>query len=74
MTELGSVKRSIVAPEELESGIEERAIAEVARKTGLDLSEGDCRQLALVVRRLAEQVRAGDAEFEHDDPFPAYLT
>lgn len=54
--------------------MEERAIAELARKTGLDLSETDCHQLALAVRHLEEQVRAADAEFEDDDPFPAYLT
>jgi hypothetical protein len=53
--------------------LEEQVIGALALRIGLELTEGDRRALAETVRRLAEQATSADTEFEHDDPFPAYL-
>jgi len=73
MTELGSVKRPYLADLFRSDGLEDQVIGNLAQRIGLRLTDGDRRALAATVRRLAEQVRTADTEFEHDDPFPAYL-
>jgi hypothetical protein len=73
MTELSSVKSRYLADSFRSYGSEDQVIGDLARRIGLELTKGDRRALAETVRRLAEQVRAADVEFEHDDPFPAYL-
>ena len=55
------------------TGIEAQKISRLARAVGLDLDDEERDRLALTVRQLSKQVRAAEAEFEHDDPFPAYL-
>ena len=55
-------------------GLEERLIGTFATRMGLPVTTADRAALADTVRRLVEQVRIADAEFEGDDPFPAYLT
>ena len=74
MTELSSVKGHFLADSFRTCGDEEQAIGTLALRSGLELTGGDCRALAGTVRRLAEQVRAADAEFEHEDPLLTYLT
>lgn len=73
MTKLSSVKRPYLADSFRSDRLEDQVIGNLARRIGLKLADADRRALAGTVRRLAEQVRAADAEFEHDDPFPAYL-